>query len=369
MNIMGLHQKNKVVHQVLAPQSKGGVSSEFRALEQSKLAEKYEFIPLLLDKGHKGVNLPDILFYYRGIKKAKPDIVHVRGAGVDGLNAEIAAKLAGQAKVLLCVHGMYSDFVYYHPIKKWIARYVIEPLCFKFADGISCVYEECEKRENFQKYRKKIVPFVYNRIPHYSDKKRLETRESVRRQLGIKKEDVVGVFCGRVSKEKGLMFLAKALIVNQAQIDESMHFLIVGVGDYLADFKKAIESYPKLANNVHFLGVMDDVESILSASDYFIMPSLHENHSIALLEAMAMELPAITTDVGGNKETVKEGEFGIIIPPFDDRALAQAIFKMRDNEQRNSFKEQIRAYSFSEFSNEAVDAQLDVAYQEILQRR
>ena len=51
VNIMESQHRIKVVQQVLAPQSKGGVSSEFRALEQSKLCERYQFIPLILSEG------------------------------------------------------------------------------------------------------------------------------------------------------------------------------------------------------------------------------------------------------------------------------------------------------------------------------
>lgn len=369
MDIMEPQRRIKVVQQVLSPRSKGGVSSEFRALEQSKLSDCYEFIPLILSEGHRGINLHDILFYYRGIKKEKPDIVHVRGAGVDGLNAEIAAKLFGKTKVLVCVHGMYSDFVYYSPLKKWIARHIVEPLCFKLADGISCVYQRCETRDNFHKYKNKIVPFVYNRIPNYSPDKYSNIRNAVRDQYGVKKDDVVGIFCGRVSKEKGLSFFVQALFSLREQLGSDMHFFIAGEGDYLEEFKKSIEIYPDLARIVHFVGVVDDVQPLLAASDYFLLPSLHENHSIALLEAMAMELPAIVTDVGGNKETVKDGEFGIIIPPYDSSTLAVAIMKMRDDEQRNTYKERINSYSFSEFSNEAIDAQLNAAYQATMYRK
>lgn len=365
---MELKHKIKVVQQVLAPRSKGGVSSEFRALEQSELREQYQFIPLILSEGHRGINLHDILFYYRRIKKEKPDIVHIRGAGVDGLNAEIAAKFSGNSKVLVCVHGMYSDFVYYNPIKKWIARHIIEPLCFKLADGISCVYQRCENRDNFRKYKKKIVPFVYNRFPNYLPEKHTDMRDLIRNKYGVKNDDVVGVFCGRISKEKGLGFLVNALISLQEQMVSGMHFFIVGEGDYLGEFQKSVEIYPNLARAVHFLGVKDDVQPILAASDYFLLPSLHENHSIALLEAMAMELPAVVTDVGGNRETVKDGKFGVIIPPYDTSALAKAIMQMKDNKRRKTFKEQIKAYSFSEFGNVAVDAQLDAAYQETMRR-
>ena len=369
MNIMEQQRKVKVVQQVLSPRSKGGVSSEFRALEHSRLCDYYEFIPLILPEGHRGINLQDISFYYCGIRKEKPDIVHVRGAGVDGLNAEIAAKLFGKTKILVCVHGMYSDFVFYNPIKKWIARHVVEPLCFRLADGISCVYQRCETRDNFHRYKNKIVPFVYNRIPNYSPDKFTSIRNTIRDQYGVKKDDVVGIFCGRVSKEKGLSYFVQALISLREQLGGNMHFFIAGEGDYLGEFKKSVEIYSDLVRIVHFVGVVNDVQPLLAASDYFLLPSLHENHSIALLEAMAMDLPAIVTDVGGNTETVKDGEFGIIVPPYDSSALAVAIMQMRDNELRNTLKERINSYSFSEFSNKEIDAQLNAAYQAILHRK
>lgn len=366
---MKFQNKIKVVQQVLAPRNKGGVSSEFHALKKSKLSETYEFIPLILEEGHRGINLKDILFYYHGIKKEKADIVHVRGASVDGLNAEIAAKLVGDVKILVCVHGMYSDFVYYSPVKKWIAKHIIEPLCFTLADGISCVYRNCEKRENFKKYKKKIVQYVYNRIPTYKFHDYENTRRMIREQYGIKTNDVVGVFCGRISKEKGLVYMSKALVSIQDNLSENMHFFIVGEGDYLKELQHTIKLYPKLDKCVHFLGVKENVQPFLEASDYFIMPSLHENHSIALLEAMAMYLPAIATDVGGNKETVEDGKFGIIIPPYNSSALAEAIIRMSDQKERKYFRQQIKEYSFSKFKDEFVDKQLDLAYQNTLHKK
>lgn len=368
-DVMKSQHKIKVVQQVLAPRSKGGVSSEFRALKKSKLSETYEFVPLILEEGHRGINFKDILFYYHGIKKEKPDIVHVRGASVDGLNAEIAAKLAGNVKILVCVHGMYSDFVYYSPVKKWIAKHIIEPLCFTLADGISCVYKNCETRDIFKKYKKKIVQYVYNRIPTYKFHDYENTRRMIREQYGIEENDVVGVFCGRVSKEKGLVYMSNALACIQSDLSDNMHFFVVGEGDYLKELLDRIKLYPKLHKCVHFLGVKEDVQPFLEASDYFIMPSLHENHSIALLEAMAMHLPAIATDVGGNKETVKDGKFGIIIPPYNDKALAEAILRMSDQKEREFYKQQIKAYSFTEFRDEFVDKQLDLAYQSTLYKK
>ena len=350
----------RIMQQALDISGYGGVSVEYKALQCSKLKEEYEFIPLILNNFHSGINIKDIKFYYRKIKEKKPDIIQIRGASIDGLNAVIAAKLYGKAKILLCVHGMYSDLVYYGNIKKWIAKHVVEPLSFAMSDGISFVYKEAEKRQNFKRYRKKIVQYVYNRIPDYSLYDIEKERELFRVRNRIPQHTIVGIYCGRVSIEKGLSFLAEALMKLKDSEKEIFHLLIVGDGDYSEELKLNVKKNPGL--NVHFMGSMMDVRPALAASDFFIMPSLHENHSIALLEAMAMKLPCVATRVGGNAEIIHNGKFGILIPPFDADALHEAISRLLSSEIRNEYKKKITEYNFHEFSDGEVDKQLEKAY-------
>lgn len=362
-------KKIKVMQQALNPIGSGGVSAEFRALKKSGLGNDFEFIPLVLEDYHKGLNIKDIMFYYKKIKKEKPDIVQIRGAAIDGLNAEIAAKLARKTKILLCIHGMYSDFVYYSPIKHWLAKYIIEPFCFLLADGISCVYKNCENRENFKLFKKKIVPFVYNRMPDYSMMDVIKSKTLIRQKYEIPQEAVVGIFCGRITKEKGLTYLAEALLALSDNWDDMLHILIVGDGNYMEEFRETVMVKSALQTHIHFTGMQKDVTPLLAASDFFIMPSLHENHSIALLEAVAMKLPCIVTDVGGNKEIIKNQKFGLIIPPYSAEKIEQAINIMCNTEYRNLFVKAIKEYKFLEFSNEYVDEQLKSAYMCLLSEK
>ena len=83
---------------------------------------------------------------------------------MESLNAVLGAKLSGRGKILVTVHGMFSDLVYYSPIKRWVCRHVVEPMIFGLSDGISCVYEQASQRDVFRRYKKKMLPFVYNRL-------------------------------------------------------------------------------------------------------------------------------------------------------------------------------------------------------------
>ena len=151
---------------------------------------------------------------------------------MESLNAVLGAKLSGRGKILVTVHGMFSDLVYYSPIKRWVCRHVVEPIIFGLSDGISCVYEQASQRDVFRRYKKKMLPFVYNRMPKYPDCS-AEEKRALRMELNLPENARIGIYVGRVTKEKGLSYLVDAL----KQLDESwppeLCLLIVGNGDYL----------------------------------------------------------------------------------------------------------------------------------------
>lgn len=351
-----MSEKIKVLQQVLDPSGSGGVSAEYRALQNSGLINEYDFVPMVLLKPGKGINFKDIKFYYKTIKAEKPDIVHIRGAAPDGLNAVIAAKLAGKCKILVTVHGMYSDLVYISRAKKWISKNIIERLTFCLSDGISCVCKNANDRRVFDKYRFKMLPYVYNRMPDYSVLNSAGLRRKTRQELKIDENTVVGIYVGRVTREKGMTFLKTA--IEGLKCDFKM--LIVGDGEYLSEFKGT------KSENVIFLGNQTDVFRYLFAADFFVSPSLHENHSIALLEAAAASLPIIATNVGGNSEIVKDGTNGLLIEAGNSDLLAEAINKIALNKGlRESLSQKADCEVYSSFKSENIDKQLNSVYKQI----
>lgn len=351
-------KKIKILQQVLDPSGSGGVSAEYRALKQSSLCGEYEFVPMILMQPHKGINIKDIAFYYRIVRQERPDIVHIRGAAPDGLNAVIATKLAGRCKILVSVHGMYSDLVYISRIKRWISRNIVERFTFVLADGISCVCKNANDRKIFDKYRAKMLPFVYNRIPDYSGLNSTAVRVQMRKELGIDANTVLGVYVGRVTKEKGMELLNKAL----QDMPSNLKMLIVGEGDYLQEFKQTANE------NIIFTGNQKDIYRYLFAGDFFVLPSLHENHSISLLEAAAASLPIIATDAGGNSEIVKDKLNGILIEPGRADLLSEAINELAsDSNLREKLAQSGSSEIYDIFKNNEVDLQLSLAYKQVLE--
>ena len=360
---IGKMSKIKVLHQVLDPSGAGGVSAEYRALANSTLTEVYDFEPMILKDFHAGLNFRDIAFYYKYIKKTNPDIIHIRGAAVDGLNAIIAAKFANKGRILVTVHGMYSDLVYISPVKRWISKNIIERLSFRLADGISCVCQHATERRYFKPYSKKMLPFVYNRMPCFNSETKQQYRDEIREKYNIPKEDIVGIYVGRITKEKGLQIMIDSLSQLKPTWPERLSILFVGDGD----FKKQLEqSCTQISNRIYFAGNQKEVVKYYDAGDFFILPSLHENHSISLLEACAAGLPCIATNCGGNTEIVKDGITGIVIPIQDKNALSVAICTMCRDEIRAQFSKNISHTDYSEFSDKSVDKALGMVYKEIM---
>lgn len=112
--------------------------------------------------------------------------------------------------------------------------------------------------------------------------------------------------------------------VSRIRSDRNWRLQIVGDGpeqERLAAMSRQLG----VAGRVHFLGFRSDVPAVLAASDVFVLSSDSEGLSVSLLESMAAGLPAVATDVGGNRELITDGHTGYLVPPGDPDALASKL--------------------------------------------
>ena len=142
------------------------------------------------------------------------------------------------------------------------------------------------------------------------------------------------------------------------------HYLIVGTGD--ADYEARLKVMVKesgLEHRVHFAGFQESVDPCLAAMDLYVHPALMEGFGIAVLEAMAMGKPVVTTTTGGLPEVVQEGETGLLVPPGDADALAKAVIALAQDPARcRQLGEAGRARVATQFTVEAMMNNLMAAY-------
>jgi glycosyltransferase involved in cell wall biosynthesis len=155
-------------------------------------------------------------------------------------------------------------------------------------------------------------------------------RATARARLGLTEQVFLLGCVARLEEQKGHLYLLRALALlvrNEPAITGSMRLLLVGDGRLRGQLEGQATSLG-LTGMTSFLGTRRDVADILKALDVYVMPSLWEGLSLALLEAMAAGVPVIASDVGGVSQVLASGDYGVKVSPGSAEALAGAIHQL-----------------------------------------
>lgn len=147
--------------------------------------------------------------------------------------------------------------------------------------------------------------------------------KKLRKQLGIKEDEKVIGTVGRLTEEKGHVYLLRAFKEVVSELPDTK-LLIVGDGPLKESLKLKVQSL-KLEKNVIFTGIRKDVPALLSIMDIFVLPSLDEGLPMAILEAMAAKIPVIATKVGAIPRVIENRENGILVSACSVQELTDAL--------------------------------------------
>jgi glycosyltransferase involved in cell wall biosynthesis len=209
------------------------------------------------------------------------------------------------------------------------------------------------------------VTTIYNAIEPRAYRSDHSTRAVIRRELGLGEGRPVIGTVGNLYPVKGHVHLLKAMAAVVARRPDAV-CLILGRGELLGPLRQTAAELG-VDRNVRFLGFREDVAKILRAMDLFVLPSLSEGLSLALLEAMAAGKAVVATAVGGNPEVVLNGHTGVLVPPEDAAALADAILLLLgDPALAGGLGESGRLRVDKEFSVTAMVQRYEALYAELL---
>jgi glycosyltransferase involved in cell wall biosynthesis len=184
----------------------------------------------------------------------------------------------------------------------------------------------------------RIPPDRITVVPRGRDPERLGVpsparRLASRRALGWDPDDEVIVTIGRHEFQKGHRYLLEA-VGRLRRTRPRLRVIVAGRrGNASADVE-AMRRSLDLVDEVRFVGHRDDVPSLLAAADLFVFPSLYEGFGGALIEAMALGLPIVASDVPAIREVVEEGRNSLLVPRGDPDALATGIAELLDQAER-----------------------------------
>lgn len=143
----------------------------------------------------------------------------------------------------------------------------------------------------------------------------------LKNQLTLKPDSVLFCFVGRLNLDKGISELFEAF----SGLPIQAHLLLVGGLDSTAPISKNLQAAMQNHPRVHILGFMDDIRPALCLADMLVLPSYREGFPNVVLQAGAMKLPVIATDINGCNEVVEPDFNGWLVPAQDAKALKKAM--------------------------------------------
>jgi glycosyltransferase involved in cell wall biosynthesis len=161
-----------------------------------------------------------------------------------------------------------------------------------------------------------------------------ERRERVRRALDVADDDIVLLAVGRQEYQKAHVDLIAALDTMLAKQSRALLLVAGRDGNATPDIAAALAAHPAAAARTRLLGHRDDVGDLLAAADLFVMPSKYEGTAGAALEAMAMSLPIVVTDVEGLRGVLVHDQNAVLVPAGDVAALAAALLRLTEQPER-----------------------------------
>ncbi len=163
-------------------------------------------------------------------------------------------------------------------------------------------------------------------------------RDQVRAELGVSPEQVLVGTIANLRTEKAYPDLLRA--ARQVLDTElPVRFVAVGQGPLEAELD-SLHAELDLGEGFRFLGYREDARRLLAGFDLFPLSSRDEGLPVSLMEALALGVPVVATEVGGVPEAIRHGQEGLLVPPGQPDLLAQAILKLvEDPNQRSALAE------------------------------
>ncbi len=275
----------------------------------------------------------------RAFKKEHPDLVHSMTPKA-GLLSMMAAKIVG---VPLRVHT-FTGLVF--PTSKGFTKRLLMLTDRVTSACATHIIPEGEgikdDLERFGITKKPMSVLGYGNIrgidlKYYNrDEDVLDEATKLRKSLKIPDNAFTFIFVGRLVADKGINELVEAFF-ELCSLRKNLHLLLVG--DEEKEFDPLSQKTIRIINDlkeIHKVGWQEDVRAWYAIADALVFPSYREGFPNVVIEAGAMSLPSIVTDINGSREIIKSGKNGLVISPRDKNALMEAMRELFDNRKRTS---------------------------------
>ena len=294
--------------------------------------DRLHYIPIRMKRGLSFDGLAATIRLYRVFQREKFDIVQysTRNAGT---YASIAAWMAGIKCRLYCQWGMMFAALkgFKRMLLKWDEKLITSLSTVIESESFS-MYEEAIK---YGMYTRDKASVIWNGSACGVDIKRYDLsmkktwREEVRTQYGIKPQDFVFGYCGRITRDKGMNELFAAF--KELLKEREAYLMIIGAYDNPETIDPSLFVWAQECPKVIFTGRTNNVPKYYSALDVFTSLSYREGFGLVVIEAAAMGVPGIVSDALGQRDTIENMVTGISVKTKDVGTVIDAMRYCVDN--------------------------------------
>jgi N-acetyl-alpha-D-glucosaminyl L-malate synthase BshA len=290
-------------------------------------------------------------------KFEKLDVLHVHYAVPHAISAYLAKQIVGNnLKIITTLHGTDITLVGLEPSFLHMMKFIIEK-----SDGVTAVSKFLKDKTitNFQ--IEKEIEVIYNFI-NPEKYKRTENTE-LRKSIAPDGEKII-VHTSNFRPVKRVPDVIK--IFNEVRKKIKSKLILIGDGPDRSACEVLCRELA-ICSDVKFLGKQSDIVPLLSVSDLFLIPSQSESFGLSALEAMACQIPVVSSSVGGLPELQVHGETGYIAEIGDIDRMAKYSIELLTNEPKHTiFAKAARSRAISLFSENKIVDQYENFYQYIL---
>jgi len=252
------------------------------------------------------------------INDFQPDLVHIFTDGPAGLYGRLAALSTRQPRVIVGERRYTAvEPAWYRWLKKYLNRYVTYIIC----NSLSSYHYILDHRL--------ITSDKVARIPNG-----IEPDKYLSLSIGRKKSETGPLIVGTIGslrpvKDPALFLRVVGLVTGHLTETKFIHIGDGPMGSELLASSQRLQLQDKLS----YLGHQDDVSRFLNDMDVFVLTSMSEGMSNVVMEAMAAGLPCVVTDAGDNRELVRDGESGFVVPVGDEELMAHRLLLLLNDEE------------------------------------
>ena len=316
-----------------------------------------------------GYDISFVCDYNEEFEKMLPEYIHYypvsmkRGISLGGLKAMNEMRRLFKKEKFDLVQYSTPNASCYASLASWMAKIPVRLYCqwglayvgfsglkrkiFKTIEKMVCTLSTWVEPDSFGNldfsHAERLYPsnkgsVIWNgsasgvNLNKFDVERKAEWREAIRTQYSIPSDATVFLFVGRITRDKGIneLFSATRKLMEQS---ERVYLLMVGSKENVNSLEQGLYNWSIHENRVIYCGYTNVVEQYIAASDIYVLPSYREGFGSAVIEAEAMQVPVIVSDIPGPTDAMKRDKTGLVVEKGNSESLYKAMKRLHTDKE------------------------------------